>query len=133
MEMLVVLGILGMLMGVAFSGIGKAQKRARVAKATAEVRELANAIRAYEAAEDNSAQFLAEGVYEATTGDPFFLRLVEGGDGKPVYLNVPLTSDGRFLDPWGRPYRFRIGIQNEGDTETFRATVTFPNRQRNLR
>ncbi len=128
MEMMVVIGMLGVLMGVTFSGVGQAQRRARVAKANAEVRELVNAILAYEAAEESLP--VTPDPVDAT--DAALADLL-GNSGGPVYLNVPM-SGGKFLDPWGTPYRFRIGLEQEsGDMENFSATVTFPNRQRNLR
>ena len=129
MEMLVVIGILGMLMGVAFSGLGRARARAKVAKANAEVRELVNAILAYEAAE---GQLKEKDDAEASGED---IKFLTGGNGGDVYLNVELV-DGAFLDPWGRPYRFRIGLGtsfSDSNAEKFSATVTFPNRQRGLK
>jgi hypothetical protein len=56
-----------------------------------------------------------------------------GKGGGPVYLNAPITG-GAFRDPWGTPYRVRIGMRQENaETEKFSATVTFPNRHRNVR
>ena len=127
MEMMVVIGMLGVLMGVTFSGIGQARTRARVAKANAEVRELVNAILAYEAAEESLP--VTQGPVDATETA---LADLLGNSGGPVYLNVPVK--GAFLDPWGKPYRFRIGLEQEsGEEEKFSATVTFPNRHRNVR
>ena len=51
-EMLVVTGMLGILMGVAVTGLGQAKKQARVAKANVELRELVNAWLSYESAYD---------------------------------------------------------------------------------
>ncbi|HPC49025.1 MAG TPA: type II secretion system protein, partial [Kiritimatiellia bacterium] len=42
-EMLVVVGMLGVLMAVSFSGVGQARKQAKIAKANSETRELINA------------------------------------------------------------------------------------------
>lgn len=128
MEMMVVVGMLGVLMGVTFSGIGQARTRARVAKANAEVRELANAILAYEAAE-GELQVTTEPVEaNATT-----LRDLLGDAGGPVYLNMK-SRDGVFRDPWGQPYRFRIGLTLQSSSaEKMSATVTFPNRHQHAR
>lgn len=130
-EMLVVVGMLGILMAATFGGVGQARNRARVAKANAEVRELVNAILAYEAAEGD-LEMLADSPKDATEGN---LRDLLGGTGRPVYLNAPLVA-GAFRDPWGTPYRYRIikeVISSSGDmSETFSATVTFPNRDRRL-
>ncbi|HRR34601.1 MAG TPA: type II secretion system protein GspG [Kiritimatiellia bacterium] len=127
MEMMVVVGMLGLLMAVTFSGVGQARERARRAKANAEVRELVNAILAYEAAEGELP--VTQEPVDATEES---LADLLGNSGGPVYLNIPVK--GAFLDPWGKPYRFRIGLEREtGEEEKFSATVTFPNRHRNIR
>ena len=132
-EMLVVLGMLGILMGVTFGGIGSARSRARVAKATAEVRELVNAILAYEVGKGRDFDIISSSPKDATEGN---LQGLMGGNNEPVYLNAALV-DGAFRDPWGTPYRFRVipeTISSAGGlTESVSATVTFPNRQRGQR
>ena len=132
-EMLVVLGMLGILMGVTFGGIGRARSRARVSKATAEVRELVNAILSYEAANGEAYSMIAGDPKDATGSN---LKDLLGNSGGPVYLNAPLMGDA-FRDPWGTPYRYRV-IQEtisaaDGMSEGVSATVTFPNRQRGVR
>lgn len=128
-EMLVVVGILGILMSVMLGGLGRARRQARIAKANAEIRELVNAILAYEAS-DGELDMLAETPKEATEES---LRPLIGASGGTVYLDAPITA-GAFRDPWGTPYRFRIIEESfsAGDskmTEGFTATVTFPNRE----
>lgn len=127
-EMMVVIGMLGVLMGVAFTGVGQARTRSRVAKANAEVRELVSAILAYEAAEQSLP--VTQNAVDATEQA---LEPLLGNAGGPVFLNAPMTG-GKFLDPWGQPYRFRIGLKQEsGRAEKISATVTFPNRHRSVR
>ena len=126
-EMLVVIGMLGILMGVTFGGIGKARSRARVVKATAEVRELVNAILSYEAAEGQVYELISPEPTEATADN---IEILLGTrQGFPVYLNAPMAG-GAFRDPWGTPYRYRVIQQtiDGGMGETVSATVTFPNR-----
>ncbi len=131
-EMLVVVGMLGILMAATFGGVGQARNRARVAKATAEVRELTNAILSYEAAEGD-LEMIAQSPKDATEGN---LKDLLGASGKPVYLNAPIVN-GAFRDPWGTPYRYRVikeAVASSVDlSESFAATVTFPNRDRRLR
>ena len=137
-EMLVVLGMLGILMGVAFSGIGQARTAARVAKANAEVRELMKAWLSYEAAYDDWPFDISQ--YQDNNGvdaDEAHLQELLGlpaGQGKQVYLNAQLSS-GAFRDPWGKPYRFRLLDKSGGNEtkESFGASITFPNRQRYVR
>jgi len=128
-EMMVVTGMLAILMGVAFSGIGQARNQAKVAKANAEVRELINAWLSYEAAYDD---WPVNVTGDSIVADKSSLNeLLGGNEDKAVYLNAQLTG-GYFLDPWGTPYQFRLLNKSGQDskTEEFPAAVTFPNRHR---
>lgn len=128
-EMLVVIGMLAILMGSAFSGIGQARNQARVARANAEVRELINAWLSYEASFDDWPVNLSGNQIEATAAN--LKELLGDNDQKIVYLNAQL-SNGAFRDPWGTPYQIRL-LSDTADTkvqEEFAATVTFPNRHR---
>lgn len=129
-EMIVVMGMLGILMGVAFSGVGKARAQARVAKANVEVRELINAWLAYEAAYDDWPVEIS-GEVDATKSN--LKELLGESDDKVVYLNAQLVNDA-FRDPWGTPYRFRLLSESKQNdvTENFSASVTFPNRYRSV-
>ena len=128
-EMMVVTGMLAILMGVAFSGIGQARNQARVAKANTEVRELVNAILSYEAA--NEELDVAPTGTEATEGN--IQKLLGLGGSKTVYLNAPMVR-GAFRDPWGTPYKYRVvEARVDDDRTTVSASVTFPNRQREVR
>ena len=133
MEMMVVIGILGILMGATVSGVGQARERARVAKANTEVRELVSAILAYEAAEEELDKTGTDGE-DATEALLNRMHLL-GDGGKPVYLNAPMTGNPKaFRDPWGTPYKIRIGINQESSSmEMLAATITFPNRLNNAR
>jgi prepilin-type N-terminal cleavage/methylation domain-containing protein len=132
-EMLLVIGMLGLLMAVAFSGIGQARTQARVAKANAEMRELINAWLSYEAAYDDWPTDVKGDEVEADRG--VLKELLGENPDKTVYLNVQL-SNNKFLDPWGSPYRLRLLQQQESEkdqTEEFVAAITFPNRHRIVR
>ena len=126
-EMLVVVGILAILMGSAFSGIGQARNQARIARANAEVRELINAWLSYEAASDKELPI--DGDLFAEAGN--LKELLGENDSKIVYLNAQMVGNA-FRDPWGTPYKFHLVSDKgqDGVTEQFGATVTFPNRQR---
>ena len=131
-EMLVVLGMLGILMGVAFSGIGQARSQARIAKANSEVRELLNAWLSYEAAWDDWPITVNGDNLDADTGN--LKELMGGNEEKVVYLHAQLVN-GAFRDPWGTPYRFRLLDQSKSSNanktkESFGASITFPNRDR---
>ena len=133
-EMIVVIGMLAILMGVAFSGIGQARGQARIAKANVELREMVNAWLAYEAAYDDWPVQVDGAELEATESN--LKELLGENQDKAVYLNVSMVN-GAFRDPWGTPYRFRLvnkkNQSTSSDTELFPATVTFPNRHRYVR
>ena len=129
MEMMVVTGMLAILMGVAFTGLGRARVQARVAKANAEVRELVNALLSYEA--ENELLEVSD-AKDATTGN---LSMLLGGTGSDkVYLNASMVNNA-FRDPWGTPYRYRVveGRVTEGNATRVAAAITFPNRHREVR
>ncbi len=131
-EMMVVVGMLGILMGVAFSGIGQARNQARLAKANGEVRELINAWLSYEAAYDDWPVTMQGDEIDATAAS--LGELLGDNPEKTVYLNAQLAN-GAFRDPWGTPYRFRLLSQTGQNKvrEEFGAAITFPNRDRSVR
>ncbi len=130
-EMMIVTGMLGVLMGVTFSGLGQARKQAKITKANAEIRELMNAWLAYEAAYDDWPLEMKGDMIEATEEN--LKELLDGNQDQTVYLNANMER-GAFRDPWGMPYRFRLVYEDDQNkmTEDFEATVTFPNRHRHL-
>ncbi len=135
-EMLVVMGMLSILMGVAFGGLGQARAQARVAKANAEVRELVNAILSYEAEQEEL--FIPSGGKEALATEENLKPLLGKGNSKQVYLNAPMTgTPPAFRDPWNNPYRFRVieaAVEIDDKKQTWvSAAITFPNRHRELR
>lgn len=131
-EMLVVTGMLGILLGVAAGGLGTARAQARVTKANVEVRELVNAWLSYEASYDDWPAAMNEDELEATEDN---LKGLMGEEDGIVYLNAPIVN-GAFRDPWGTPYRFRVVTQDDigseavEDMDEFQMSVTFPNRER---
>ena len=135
-EMLVVMGMLSILMGVAFTGLGQARSQARVAKANAEVRELVNAILSYEAEQEEL--FVPSGGKETVATESNLKELLGKGKTTQIFLNAPMTgTPPAFRDPWGEPYRFRV-VKEEMEIDDKKKTcvsaaITFPNRQREVR
>jgi len=129
-ELLVVLGMISILMGVTFTGIGKARTQARIAKANSEVRTLMNAWLSYEASYDDWP--VAIQGREIDAEESALKELLGDNQSKTVFLNVQLLN-GAFRDPWGTPYRFRLLQDTGGEnqvTDGFGSAITFPNRQR---
>ncbi len=132
-EMMIVTGMLGIMMGLAAMGLGHAKKQARITKANAEVRELVNAWLSYESAYDDWPVDIEGDELEATESNLKEL-LGEGNADDFVYLDAPMIG-GAFRDPWGTPYKFRL-IHRSGEnpvTDEFTMSVTFPNRHRYFR
>jgi len=128
-EMMVVLGMLGILMGVAFTGIGQARNQARITKANAEVRELINAWLSYESSYDDWPVTIQGNELDATKSN--LKELLGENPNNTIYLNAQMVN-GAFRDPWGNPYKFRL-LTKSGEnkvTDKFSAAITFPNRHR---
>lgn len=132
-EMMIVTGMIGIMMGLAATGLGHAKKQARITKANAEVRELVNAWLSYEAAYDDWPVDIEGEELEATESNLKEL-IGEGSADDFVYLNAPIVG-GAFRDPWGTPYKFRLISKSDQNrvTDDFTMSVTFPNRHRYFR
>lgn len=112
-ELLVVVAMIAVLMGALSTSVSGAQNRARIQKATSDVKVITQAILAYE-------NFGSGGNYELPTmkdadadqGALGFL-LGQGGTSKagdtiPTLLMASLQGGGKMLDPWGTPYTISI-------------------------
>jgi len=121
-ELLVVVGMIAVLTGVMTSAVQGARERARVQKATSDVKVISQAILAYEIWNGDELPTMgsrgkaASGAV-ANEGSLGFLigkgsaRGVDGGSGSgelPVLLMAQLRSGGDIVDPWGTPYRVTI-------------------------
>ena len=122
LELLVVIAIIGILVATFASSTASAHETARITKATAESRELGNAIRLYLMTElDTSSSDDIEG--DDPMGD---LGLTEGvndissalsrrlattnNDAGHAYFAASQSSmpNNQILDPWGNPYKIRM-------------------------
>ena len=129
-EMLIVVGMLGILMATAATGVSRAKGQARIAKANTEIRQLIGAWLAYEAAYDDWPTDLPEGGGEIEATQANLKELLGEGDNKVVFLNAQMIN-GAFRDPWGMPYKIRFSPRPQATlTDKFSAAITFPNRGR---
>lgn len=121
-ELLVVIAVLMTLAGAVGVGVSTAQKNARIAKATSTVRELTNAILAYENASKNHELPLIQSPKETSEATLRFLlgnsETGEGGNKKIQVLFNAEMRGGMLYDPWGQPYKvlIRQGSANVEDS-----------------
>ena len=123
-ELLVVIAMIAILTGAVGTSVSGARARARVMKATAEVKEMTNAILAYE-------NYARGGNYELEAMDQdasvssvgFILGKGEAADSGakiPVLYNGAVDADGVLRDPWGTPYKVKI---KEGTVQSISSTA----------
>lgn len=109
-ELLVVLGIVAMIMAAFTSSMASAQQRAKISRATSEVKLISQAILSYENY-DQGNELPSMANQDADQGSIGFL-IGNGGASKsgkiPALLMAQLSSGGKMLDPWGTPYKISI-------------------------
>lgn len=107
-EMLVVVGILAILMGTLVSSFAAAERKARISRAAADCGEITKAILAY-------GNYVDTGIPtcdDAVAGEDTLSYILGAGTDRaggriPVLYNATLTN-GKILDPWGKPYRVTV-------------------------
>ena len=133
-ELLVVIAMLAVLMGALGSGMNQARKRAMVAKATQDAKEMTNAILAFENyAKNRSLASYATGGWLDTTEGAMSMILggetTEGGDQVPILYNAQIRNNA-ILDPWGKPYQYmikQVGSITPPSGSTFQTAPSLPN------
>ncbi len=111
-ELLVVIAMIAIIMAAMTTSVRAAQERARIQKATSDVKVLSQAILA-------SENFARGGKYElqemqdvdadaSTLRDLLGKGAAESGGNIPALIMASLQSGGKMLDPWGRPYKIRV-------------------------
>lgn len=139
-ELLVVIAMLAILIGALGSGMNQARKRAMVAKATQDVKEMTNAILAFENyAPGRSLAVCATDGWKETTENNMAMILggmtAEGGGQIPVLYNAQIRNNA-ILDPWGRPYQYMIrkagSISPPAGANSFQTAPNLPNYYRLL-
>ena len=117
-ELLVVIGMIAILTGAASSSVMKARKRSQIARAETEVREMTNAILAYENWDDDrSLKSVASRFGTWTDAKENSLDFILGGvqnkqGNVPVLYNAAIVG-GAVRDPWGTP--FQCMVKDSGD------------------
>lgn len=112
LELLVVIAMIATLTGAVGSGVMRAQKRARLARAQTEAQELTKAILAYANYTDDGTLSEVTGLNDSEAQESnlkFVLGKVQKrGSTVPVLFNASTAKNGKFLDPWGHPYRVTV-------------------------
>ena len=113
-ELLVVVAMIAVLTGAVSSSIGAAQNRARIQKATNDVKVLSQAILAYENFGNNKLPALGGIGQAGADADSSTLGFLLGGKNDtrtgqklPVLIEAALQG-GKMRDPWGTPYKVHI-------------------------
>ena len=131
-ELLVVIAMLMLLAGAVTSSVSSAQRRAKIAQATAEAQEMTNAILAYEHFGDDYKLPNYDNTPATESNMGFILGdATVNGQKVPVLYNASIKG-GQILDPWGNPYYVTIKAGKPIRTETdssdqLKSYVAFPN------
>lgn len=108
-ELMVVVAMIMILIAAMGTAVSGAQERARVQKATAEVKVITQAILAYENEKDHElTPMTRENCNRSTLGFLLGQETSDAGNKIPVLLMAALSSGGDMLDPWGHPYKVTI-------------------------
>ncbi len=132
-EMIVVIAMIAIIMGSMTASVQKARERARIARATQEVREMTNAILAYEqyAVGHTLDRVMSPSWTSCSEGN---MKMILGGEtganGEkiPVLFNA-MVKNGELRDPWGTPYQYMIDKTAEltDSTSSFETALALPN------
>ena len=128
-ELLVVVAMIAIILGAMTTSISSARERARVQKATSDVKVITQAILAYE-------NWSRGGKYEletmerrdADSGSLGFLlgnEQAESGGKIPVLLMAQLKGGGKMTDPWGTPYKVTIRQGNVSAAQAIQLQTGF--------
>ena len=132
-ELMVVIAMIAMIAGAVSTSFSSAQERARVQRATTEVKNATQAILAYE----NFSNGNKLDTMEDRDADASSLSFLLGGETSkngrvPVLLAAALSSGGKWRDPWGTPYRVTIreGTPSRLSFDQLKTSCYLPNMYR---
>ena len=132
-ELVVVIAMIAVIMAAMTTSVQQARQRARIARATQEVREMTNAILAYEQyAVGHTLENVEQKSWTKCTESNMKMILGgekgENGETIPVLFNATVKN-GSLLDPWGNPYQYMIDKTDtlSDSTGSFTTAVALPN------
>jgi len=133
-ELLAVLAIIGVLAGLLVVGTAEARKNARIAKAQAEVKELAKAWKAYWMVYGKWPASCSGGLYPMTKDRMEILAGKVDATDNPRGLNFmevdPEVLEKGFLDPWDKQYVVDFSKSLAQECDVFMTTIFLPQRKR---
>ena len=113
-ELLVVVAMIAAIAAAMSVSVSGAQRRAKIQKATVEVKAITQAVLAYENYSSGGLPVLGSerSGAEVNSSNLGFLLGKRGTDATgsrlPVILQAALSGSGKVLDPWGTPYTIVI-------------------------
>ena len=130
-ELLVVIAMLAILIGAVGTSMSQARRRAKIARATQDAKEITNAILGFRNYAKNRSlvPYATGGWQEADEGS---LKIILGGEKSesneqvPVLYNAQLVG-GKVKDPWGNTYKFMIKTLTEGAAQRNKQFARAPN------
>jgi len=127
-ELLTVIAIIGILAGLTFVAVGAAKKRAYIAKAQSEVRELVKAWNVYWLTFGEWPAAL-KGAQDAPMNS-VNMGYLRGNNKMQMYLIDVKMTDGEFVDPWGHPYTVDFSQTKTPGQDVYEACVALPLQKR---
>ena len=133
-ELMVVVAMIALIMAALVTSLERARERARIQKATSDVKTITQAILAYENYNrDHELPTLSDAEVDRSTCG-FILgngAAVESGQ-VPSIIMAALSAGGKMRDPWGVPYRVKIkpsdvSIIIESGTGSLQTGFWYPN------
>ena len=136
-ELLVVVGMIAVIMGAVTTSVSGSRERARVQKASAEVKAISQAILAYENYDQGGDKFELPEMEKAdaekgTIGFLLGEGAAQSGGKIPVLLMASLSGGGKMMDPWNTPYKISIkrggaNVKMESSSGSMQTGFWFPN------
>ncbi len=137
-ELMVVVAMIAVIIAAMTASIAAAKQRAKIQKATSEVKIISQAILAYENFMQHGGDEFELPVMNDKQADSSSLGFLLGMDGStesgkiPALVLASLSGSEAMLDPWGNPYLVRIqkssgSVEIKSANSTMRTGFVVPN------
>lgn len=115
-ELLVVIGMIAIIVGAFSSSITASRRRAKIQRATSDVKVITQAILGYENFARTSGEYRLEPISEADADANTLGFLIGRGQNDATGQKIPgllmaaLQRGDKMRDPWGTPYRVSVKV-----------------------